>query len=138
MLGFVEVFRRGYFMIRTFAAVFLLSTAPAAAQLMVSGPLGCGLVAGLADGAVFQALDEEHMIFDFAVLEAIEYHCAFEPAFDPSLEDGEIQTRIGYCMEPGPFITPGVFTLLDRGDGTAQLDSSDWDDPILLDICAMP
>jgi len=82
-------------------------------------------------------LDEEHMIFDFAVLEAIEYHCAFEPAFDPDLEDGDIQIRICYCMEPGPFLTPGVFTLMDRGDGMAQLDSSLSDDPILLDICVM-
>jgi parvulin-like peptidyl-prolyl isomerase len=114
------------------------SVAPAAAQVMVNGPQGCDLVTGLADGAVFHALDEEHMIFDFAVLEAIEYHCAFEPAFSPYLEDGEIQTRIGYCMEPGPFLTPGVFTLMDRGDGMAQLDSSFSDDPILLDICGIP
>lgn len=125
-------------MFRQIALVLSLAAAPATAQVMVNGPQGCALVAGQTDGGVFHVLDEEHMIFDFAVLEAIEYHCAFEPAFDMYLEDGEIQTRIGYCMEPGPYVTPGVFTLMDRGDGTAQLDMSFWEEPILLDICPGP
>ena len=121
---------------RVFAILLSLAALPASAQVMVNGPLGCALVAGLSDGGVFHAIDEEHMVFDFAVLEAIEYHCAFEPAFDFGGEEGEIQTRIGYCMEPGPFVTPGVFTLMVRGDGMAQLDASFSDEPILLDICA--
>ncbi len=123
-------------MSRTFALLVMLAAAPATAQVMVNGPLGCGLVAGLAGDAVYQAIDEEHMVFDFYGIEAIEYHCAFEPAFDIYWEVGEIQTRIGYCMEPGPYITPGVFTLMDRGDGRMQFDSSLSEDPILLDICA--
>ncbi len=122
-------------MMRFLALCLAFAATPLAAQVMVDGPRGCGLVAGLSDGAIFHALDEDHMIFDFWSLEAIEYHCAFEPAFDPYLEDGEIQTRIGYCMEPGPFIIPGVFTLMDRGDGMAQLDASFLDEPILLEIC---
>ncbi len=121
---------------RILAILLSLTAVPASAQVMVNGPLGCSLVAGLSDGGVFHAIDDEHMVFDFSVLEAIEYHCAFEPAFDPYLEDGAVQTRIGYCMEPGPFITPGVFTLMVRGDGMAQLDASFSDEPILLDICA--
>jgi hypothetical protein len=125
-------------MMRVAAVLFTLFAVPASAQVMVNGPQGCALVAGLTGDAVFQAIDEEHMVFDFYGLNAIEYHCAFEPAFDLYWEDGGIQTRIGYCMEPGPFITPGVFTLMDRGDGTAQLDATFSDEPILLDICARP
>ena len=125
-------------MSRFFALIFTLAAAPVSAQVMVNGPQGCGLVSGLTGEAIYQAIDDSHMVFDFFGLEAIEYHCAFEPAFDPYLDDGEIQTRIGYCMEPGPYVTPGVFTLMDRGDGTAQLDASFWEDPILLDICVLP
>ena len=123
-------------MTRIFAAIVCLTTAPATAQVMVNGPRGCALVAGLAGDAVYQAIDEEHMVFDFHGLEAIEYNCTFEPAFDPYFEEGEIQTRIGYCMEPGPVIDPGVFTLMDRGDGTMQLDASFSREPVLFEVCA--
>ena len=74
---------------------------------MVNGPQGCALVAGLTGDAIFQAIDDAHMVFDFYGLDAIESHRAFEPAFDLYWEDREIQTRIGFSMEPGPFITPG-------------------------------
>jgi hypothetical protein len=107
-----------------------------AAQLAVNGPEGCALIAGASDGAVFMALDEDHLIFDGASLEGVEWHCGFEAAFGPA--DDTVQIRAGYCMEPGPFVTPGVFTLFDRGDGTAQLDGSDWDMPLILDICPSP
>lgn len=125
-------------MSRILASLLLLTAPPALGQVMVNGPQGCALVAGLDSDAVFQAIDEDHMVFHFHGLEAIEYRCAFEPAFDPYWEEGEVQTRIGYCMEPGPYVTPGVFTLMDRGDGTMQLDMSFAQDPVVLDICTLP
>lgn len=118
------------------AAMLLLATAlPAAADVMVTGPKACALLAEAEPGNPFSAIDDEHMVFDLEVIETIEYHCAFTPAFAPPGDLTELQTRVGYCMEPGPLVMPGVFTLFDRGDGTAQLDGSDWDEPLILSIC---
>jgi hypothetical protein len=110
----------------------------AQAQVYIAGPKGCALVAGLSDGGIFHALDEDHLIFDGTVLEGIEWHCAFEPAFAPVGRNGDIQIRAGYCMEPGPIVDPQVFSLFDRGDGTAQLDATIWTDPLILEICQGP
>ena len=120
----------------TIATLFV--AAAVQAQVYVAGPRGCELVAGLSDGAVLHALDEDHLIFDGAGLEGIEWHCAFEPPFDTAAQTGEIQIRTGYCEEPGPIIYPQVFTLLNRGDGTAQLDATTWGEALLLDICDGP
>lgn len=120
----------------------LLAAAPSAAPsaatasptpLAVDGPNGCAAIDRAADGTT--RTDEDHMLFDFAELRAIEYFCEFQPPFDPAPADGEVQLRTGYCMEPGPFLYPGVFTLIDLGDGRLQLDSSDASDPTYLTLC---
>lgn len=116
--------------------VFLASAVQG--QVYVNGPRGCDLVAGLSDGGAFHVIDDEHLVFDGTVLEGVEWHCTFEPAFAPVSRSGDIQIRTGYCMEPGPIIEPQVFTLLDLGDGTAQLDATTWTEALILEICPGP
>lgn len=127
-------------MSRPFLALpLLLATAtaslPAAADspLAIEGPRGCAAIEFGADGTA--SADEDHMVFDFTELRSIEYFCEFHPPFNPDPADGEVQLRTGYCMEPGPFLYPGVYTLLDLGDGRLQLDSSDATDPTFLTRC---
>lgn len=110
----------------------------AQAQAFVSGPRGCDFIEGFDALGPIYTVDEEHLVLTAQSLEGIEWFCAFEPAFDPYLETGEIAVRAGYCMEPGPFIDPAVFTLLERGDGTVQLDASTWTEPLILEICLAP
>tara|TARA_R100000322_G_scaffold21648_5_gene14397 strand:- start:4224 stop:4616 length:393 start_codon:yes stop_codon:yes gene_type:complete len=110
----------------------------ATANAFVNGPRGCDFLDGFDDYGPLYTVDEDHLVLSQLGLEGIEWNCTFNEPFEPYLEDGEIEIRTGYCMEPGPFITPAVFTLLERGDGTVQLDASDWSDPLILDICPAP
>ncbi|MEC7763304.1 MAG: hypothetical protein VX874_15485 [Pseudomonadota bacterium] len=109
--------------------------ATASANAFVNGPRGCDFLDGFDDYGPLYTVDEEHLVLSEQGLEGIEWHCAFDAPFDPYLEEGEIEIRTGYCMEPGPFVDPGVFTLMELGDGTVQMDGSAWDEPLILQVC---
>ena len=119
-------------------ALILSLPATAQANAFVNGPRGCDFIEGFDDLGPIYTVDEEHLVLSQQGLVGIEWHCDFAAPFDLFPEDGEIQIRAGYCMEPGPFVDPGVFTLLEMGDGTVQMDGSDWDQPLILQICVAP
>lgn len=115
-----------------------LLPATASAKAFVNGPKGCDFLAGFDSyGPIFD-VDDDHLVLWAGGLEGIEWYCGFAEPFDMYLEEGEIEIRTGYCLEPGPFVEPGVFTLLEMGDGTVQLAASMWDEPLVLDICLAP
>lgn len=119
--------------------ILLVSLGSAAqANALVNGPKGCGFLDGFDAYGPIYTVDEDHLVMTGESLEGIEWFCAFERPFDTDLEEGEIEVRAGYCMEPGPDVTPQVFTLLEMGDGTMQLASSDWEEPLSLTICRAP
>ncbi len=119
-------------------AIGLALPAAASANAFVNGPRGCGFLDGFDDYGPIFTVDEDHLVLSQQGLVGIEWNCDFDTPFDPYLEEGEIQIRMGYCMEPGPFVDPGVFTLMEMGDGTVQMDGSNWDQPLILQICVAP
>ncbi|MGH1368073.1 MAG: hypothetical protein ACRBCL_05605 [Maritimibacter sp.] len=121
----------------TTAITALALAGPAYANVFVNGPKGCDYIESWDQYGAIYTQDEDHTILTGGELSAIEWFCAFQNPFDPYMEEGEVQIQAGYCMEPG-FIEPGVFTLMERSDGTVQLDSSRWDDPLILTICRAP
>ena len=76
---------------------------PAACTALRSGEGGNDVISAVADGA---------MILTRNGMDAIEYYCEFAPAivFDWT-EDASTQVRLGFCEEPGPYITPTVFAF---------------------------
>ena len=124
---------RGFLIVACFALPGM-----ATADAYVNGPKGCAFLDGFDDHGPVYTVDEDHLVLTADSLDGIEWHCGFASPFDPVAAVGDVQIRAGYCMEPGPFVDPGVFTLFDRGDGTVQLDASGWNDPLILQICGTP
>ena len=121
----------------TFAVLAVLAGATAAAaQSYVAGPRGCDFIDGYGPTGPHYTVDDDHFVMTDTSLETIEYFCEFERPFGYLFGAAEVKIRAGYCMEPGPFIEPGVFTLHSRGDGTVRLDFSGWSDPLVLVDCA--
>jgi len=80
-----------------------LLAVPAHAERLVTNPEMCAF----ADPMDTQ---EMGMTLDATSFWEIEYFCEFEPPIVLDWSTERMQTRVGYCSEPG-LITPGVYTF---------------------------
>ncbi len=81
-------------------------------QLLVDNPSACDLIGPDDGGQIMRVISADNLVLVDDEIIGHEWHCSFEPAIDLSKDDLNTQTRIGYCEEPGPWITPEVFTFL--------------------------
>lgn len=115
-----------------------LCAGPALAQgpvLFIHGPKGCSFFDGLGgDGAAFHALDAEHMILDYWVLEGGELSCQFasEVTLDPVA--GQVERAAGTCFTPDAPEFAATFEVV-YSEGAATVTADFWDAPKLFLSC---
>ena len=104
-------------MLKPHAPVLILLAAPAVAQddfvMYLDTPEAC---------AVTQDMDVEErpmaamhdggaMVLRAWGMDAIEYYCEFETEIEFDFAETSLQTRAGFCAEPGEYIYPQVFVI---------------------------
>lgn len=100
-------------MFRALLFTILATTAQAEPMQFVDDPKACtALRSGEGGNDVISAVADGAMILTREGMDSIEYYCEFAPAiaFDWT-EDASTQVRLGFCEEPGPYITPTVFAF---------------------------
>ena len=115
-------------------ATFLATPILAEAPIFVDDPAACDITGPTRDERVFNITDTGVMVLEEAGMYAIEYGCEFAPAVPLDAPLGDVQTRVGYCSEPG-FIDPGVFTFAAHEPGRITVYSSLWDTPSTFAPC---
>ncbi len=96
------------------AAVLLAGIAPGLAQAetyLVSDTTGCEAADPVSDSYLTELMGDDRTVLHASGMFAIEWTCEFAEPIDLQWEDGELQTRAGFCMEPGPYIYPTVFVV---------------------------
>ena len=82
-----------------------------AGDLYADSKAGCSVILASEDGILDYAA-EGGLVLDASGYQSIEYHCSFEPKIDFKASGDQITTHMGYCMEPGPYITPQLFSVM--------------------------
>jgi hypothetical protein len=110
------------------AALATLATG-AQAERLVTNPQMC---------AFDDPMDAQEMgmTLDASSFWEIEYFCAFEPPIALDWGQERMQSRVGYCSEPG-LVTPGVFTFQTSSyePGTVHLWQQGVEQPTTFQAC---
>lgn len=107
---------------------------------LLHGPKGCSFFDGLGgDGAALHALDADHLLLDYGMLEGGDMSCLFDAEFSLSPKRGKTETLTGTCDSyPGNKVETGSFTLTYRDTKSAVLESDLFDAPVEFSICYWP
>ncbi len=139
MLSFGDIVSGGFllsFFRRAALATILLVPGPALAEglILVSDPLACGLTEGSREVSVFKIVDAGHLVLQEHGIDGFEYTCEFERPIAFDWADFKIDSRSGYCNEPG-FLEPGVFAMMFTEPGEIIVHATVWDEPIPFRAC---
>ncbi|KPD10978.1 hypothetical protein [Phaeobacter sp. 11ANDIMAR09] len=94
------------------ALVVVGSTQAAVSQdIYVNDLEGCAMMASSPDGDLDFAA-EGGLLLGETGYGSLEYHCSFEPVLKFDWSKPKVTTHVGYCEEPGPYITPKLFSVL--------------------------